>query len=94
MNFIQKQGAPLVVPVILTMPVDDVSIQLTANLAYSIRKPPPRGRFDLNHSMVQIVNSNRKFDVLPMRIGISTLGTPWILLMHTSRLQSHRTMRG
>ena len=57
-----NQGGPPVVP---ARPVRDVAIPLTANLASSIRKPPPGGRFELKQSMVQILHTNGQFTGLP-----------------------------
>ncbi|XP_015159080.1 uncharacterized protein [Solanum tuberosum] len=45
---LNNQGVP---PIIPARPVRDVAVPLTANLASSIRKPPPGGRFELKQSM-------------------------------------------
>ncbi|KAH0773520.1 hypothetical protein KY290_010657 [Solanum tuberosum] len=45
---VNNQGIP---PIIPARPVRDVAIPLTANLASSIRKPPPGDRFELKQSM-------------------------------------------
>ncbi|XP_049397317.1 uncharacterized protein LOC125861470 [Solanum stenotomum] len=57
-----NQGVPPVVP---ARPVCDVAVPLTSNLASSIRKPPPGGRFELKQSMVQILHFNGQFTGLP-----------------------------
>ncbi|KAK4737889.1 hypothetical protein R3W88_001586 [Solanum pinnatisectum] len=40
-------------------------IPLTTNVASSIRKPPPGGRFELKQSKVQLLHSNGQFTGLP-----------------------------
>ncbi|XP_049347870.1 uncharacterized protein LOC125812419 [Solanum verrucosum] len=57
-----NQAEPHVVP---ARPVRDVAVPLTANLASSIRKPPPGGRFELKQNMVHILHTNGQFTGLP-----------------------------
>ncbi|KAK4740166.1 hypothetical protein R3W88_003863 [Solanum pinnatisectum] len=52
-------------PIVPARPVCDVAIPLTANVASSIRKPPPGGRFELKQGMVQLLHSNGQFTGLP-----------------------------
>jgi len=59
---LNNQGAPPVVP---ARPVRDVEVPFTANLASSIRKPPPGGRFELKQNMVHILHTNGQFTGLP-----------------------------
>lgn len=62
---VDEQRIPPHVPIIPTRPVRDVAIPLTANLASSIRKHPPGGRFELKQNMVQILHANGQFTCLP-----------------------------
>ena len=57
-----NQGVPHVVS---ARPVRDVTVPLIANLASSIRKPPPGGRFELKQNRVRILHTNRQFTGLP-----------------------------
>uniref|UniRef100_M1DS36 Transposable element protein n=1 Tax=Solanum tuberosum TaxID=4113 RepID=M1DS36_SOLTU len=61
-KILNNQGVHPVVP---ARPVRDVAGPFTANLASSIRKPPPKSRFKLKQSMVQILHSNGQFTGLP-----------------------------
>lgn len=60
-KYFGNQEIPPYVPILPTQQVQDLAVPLTANLASSIRKPPPGGRFELKKNMVHMLHINGQF---------------------------------